>query len=102
MVCRRRSREIEKLAELGRVKSPFSSILLNLIGGSLCAGVLGNKGVMIYGGLRHVPIDQKGVAVRSRCDRFKVLRDKITIIVAAPLRPHHDKVSSSMGIIKCP
>lgn len=33
---------------------------------------------------------------------LKSFKDKIAIIVAAPLRPDRDKLASSMGVIKCP
>lgn len=57
---------------------------------------------MIYKRLRHISIDQKKVDVVRDVVVLNSFRDKITIIVAAPLRPDRDKVSSSMNIIKCP
>lgn len=63
----------------------------------------GGKCIMIYKRLRHIFIDQKKVVDMIRdVVVLNSFRDKITIIVAAPLRPDRDKVSSSMNIIKCP
>lgn len=62
----------------------------------------GDKCIMIYKRLRHISIDQKKVDVVRDVVVLNSFRDKITIIVAAPLRPDRDKVSSSMNIIKCP
>lgn len=62
----------------------------------------GGKCIMIYKRLRHISIDQKKVDVVRDVVVLNSFRDKITIIVAAPLRPDRDKVSSSMNIIKCP